>query len=193
MISHPLRLESDRVRLRPLEMDDWVQLAEVAAEPEIWTYFRGGLLTNPERLKEWIEEALALRERGIDYPFVTVDLASGRVAGSTRYRLIDTANRSVEIGGTWLGREFRGTGLNLEAKRLMLDHAFEVLGVIRVQLRTDLRNKRSQTAIERLGAIREGIHRKDFIYSDGYQRSSVFYSITDEEWPQVKARLGGQS
>jgi RimJ/RimL family protein N-acetyltransferase len=102
---------------------------------------------------------------------------------------MDSANRSVEIGGTWLGAPFRGTGINRHAKYLMLRYAFEEMGVVRVQFRTDLRNLRSQRAIEQLGAVREGVLRKDFIYADGYQRSSVFYSITEDEWPELRLRL----
>lgn len=187
MIGHPLRLESERVLLRPLERGDFEKLLEVAQEPEMWQFFRLGSLAERDRMAAWIDESLGLRERGVDYPFVTVDVASGRVAGSTRFRLIDSANRSVEIGGTWLGQEFRGNGLNGEAKRLMLEYAFEVMKVVRVQFRTDLRNLRSQRAIEKLVAVREGVLRKDFIYEDGYQRSSVFYSILDEEWARLRA------
>lgn len=191
MIGHPLRLENERVLLRPLEREDLGGLLEVGQEEEIWRYFRLGSLAERGRMEAWVEESLRLRERGVDYPFVTVDMRSGRMAGSTRFRLIDWANRSVEIGGTWLGREFRGSGLNGEAKQLMLEYAFEVMKVVRVQFRTDLRNVRSQRAIEKLGAVREGVLRKDFIYEDGYQRSSVFYSILDEEWPLVRRPLVG--
>lgn len=152
----------------------------------MWSFFRTGPLLDVVRMRQWVEEAIALRERGIDYPFVTRELASGRLAGSTRFRLIDRTNLSLEIGGSWLGREYRGTGMNREAKRLMLEFAFEKLGAIRVQFRTDLRNLRSQRAIEALGATREGVLRKDFIYADGYQRSTVFYSILSEEWPAVR-------
>lgn len=189
MIDHPLVLRGWGVELRPLEMSDFAGLARIVGDGEIWRYFRTGSLEDPEKLQGWIGEALRLREAGVDYPFVTIDLGTEQIVGSTRYRLIDGTNRSVEIGGTWLGREFWGTGVNLAAKRLMLEHAFERMGVIRVQFRTDARNTRSQRAVEGLGAQREGVFRKDFIYADGYQRSSVFYSITDDEWPAVKLRL----
>ncbi len=155
----------------------------------MWRYFRTGSLGSPERMQTWIEEAITAREKGIDYPFVTVDRKSGQIAGSTRFRLIDPSNRSVEIGGTWLGASFRGTGINRHAKYLMLRYAFEEMRVIRVQFRTDLRNLRSQRAIEQLGAVREGVLRRDFIYADGYQRSSVFYSIIEDEWPGVALAL----
>ena len=136
--------------------------------------------------KAWIDQALLARQSGRDYAFVILDQASGRIAGSTRFREIDAVNRSLEIGGTWLGKDFRGTAINRNAKFLLLQFAFESLGVIRVQFRTDLRNVRSQSAIIKIGALREGVFRKDFIYDDGYQRSTVFYSITDEDWPRVR-------
>ncbi len=191
MIPHPLTLQGGNVLLEPLGPEHAVELREIAQELEIWTYFRGGSMVGEGKLEGWIGEAVRLREAGIDYPFVTRDLGTRRLAGSTRFRQIDIPNRCVEIGGTWLGKEFRGTGINREAKRLMLEYAFERLGVIRVQFRTDLRNLRSQRAMEKIGAVREGVLRKDFIYADGYQRSSVFYSILDEEWPAVKVRLAG--
>jgi RimJ/RimL family protein N-acetyltransferase len=189
VISHPTILKSERVALIPLAQEHLAELHAQAQEPEIWQYFRAGSLAGYEELRQWVGEALRLRAVGIDYPFAVVEAGSGRVAGSTRFRLMDAANRSLEIGGTWLGREFRGTGLNREMKRLMLAYAFDQLGVLRVQFRTDLRNERSQRAIQGLGAQREGIFRKDFLYADGYQRTTVYYSITDEDWPQVRRRL----
>jgi len=189
LIPHPTPLEDEIVTLRPLATHDLRRLLAQAQEDEMWRYFRTGSLGSPERMQTWIEEAITAREKGIDYPFVTVDRKSGQIAGSTRFRLIDPSNRSVEIGGTWLGASFRGTGINRHAKYLMLRYAFEEMRVIRVQFRTDLRNLRSQRAIEQLGAGREGVLRRDFIYADGYQRSSVFYSITEDEWPAVDLAL----
>jgi RimJ/RimL family protein N-acetyltransferase len=189
LIPHPTQLEDEIVVLRPLATGDLEGLLAQAQEDEMWQFFRTGSLRSAERMKAWIDEAIEARGKGIDYPFVTVDRQSGQVAGSTRFRLMDSANRSVEIGGTWLGAPFRGTGINRHAKYLMLRYAFEEMGVVRVQFRTDLRNLRSQRAIEQLGAVREGVLRKDFIYADGYQRSSVFYSITEDEWPELRLRL----
>lgn len=173
-----------------MELGDWEELVGLAGEAELWQYFRAGSLGEGAKMRAWVEEAIALREKGIDYPFVTEDVRSGAVMGSTRYRLLDAGNRSVEIGGTWLGRAYRGSGVNAEAKYLMLAYAFEVMKVVRVQFRTDLRNVRSQRAIEKLGGVREGVLRDDFIYADGYRRSSVFYSILEAEWAGVKERLG---
>ncbi len=189
MIPHPTRLENEIVALHPLAPEHFPALLAQAQEQEIWHYFRTGSLEDPQRLKAWIDQGLLARQSGREYPFVIFDQASGRIAGSTRFREIDPANRSLEIGGTWLGRDFRGTSINRNAKFLMLRFAFESLRVVRVQFRTDLRNLRSQRAIERLGALREGVFRKDFIYDDGYQRSTVFYSILEEDWPRVRNLL----
>ncbi len=182
-------LESNTVRLRPLSLEDAAELWPLAQETGIFQYMRTGILDSPVRLEAWIRDALARCERGTDYPFVIVDKATGRIAGGTRYLSIDLPNCMVEIGGSWLGQSFRGNGINTAAKYLLLRHAFEKLGCVRVQFRTDSRNLRSQRAIEKLGAMKEGMLRKDFIFPDGYQRSTIFYSILDDEWPAVRRRL----
>lgn len=175
--------------LRPLEVEDIAGLWAVAQEAEIWKFMRAGLVDSEEKMRAWVRSALEARAKAGDFPFVTVDLASGTIAGATRFMTIDSANRSLEIGGTWIGKAFRRTKVNTHAKYLMLRHAFEDLQCVRVQLRTDSRNERSQRAIERIGAQREGVFRKDFIYPDGYQRDTVFYSVIEPEWPAVKARI----
>ena len=148
-----------------------------------------GNIDSLAKMRSWVEEMLRRQAKGTDLPFAIIDLASGQPAGATRYMTIEPANRSLEIGGSWLGRAYRRTAANTESKYLLLHHAFEVLGCVRVQFRTDLRNERSQRAIERLGAVREAVLRKYSILPDGYPRSSVFYSIIDDEWPGVKRRL----
>jgi RimJ/RimL family protein N-acetyltransferase len=182
-------LRDGAVLLRPLEVEDIAGLWAVAQEPEIWQYMRAGLVDSEEKMRAWVRSALEARAKGGDFPFVTVEMPSGTIAGATRYMTIDAANRSLEIGGTWIGAPFRRSKVNTHAKYLMLRHAFEDLGCLRVQLRTDSRNERSQRAIERIGAKREVVFRKDFIYPDGYQRDTVFYSVIEPEWPAVKARL----
>jgi RimJ/RimL family protein N-acetyltransferase len=126
---------------------------------------------------------------GTDLPFVVIDLASGRVAGATRYLNIMPKDRGLEIGGTWYGTDFQRTAVNTECKYLLMTHAFEKLRAIRVQLKTDLRNERSQRAIERIGAKKEGVLRNHMILPDGYFRHSVFYSVLDSEWSEVKKNL----
>jgi len=128
-------------------------------------------------------------ERAIAFPFAQVDVASGRAVGVTTYRDVDERNRTLEVGGTWIGRPWWRTAINSEAKLLFLGHAFETLGANRVAIKTDIRNERSQAAIARLGAVREGVLRHQYIRRDGSLRDTVMYSIVPEEWPALKARL----
>jgi RimJ/RimL family protein N-acetyltransferase len=146
-------------------------------------------MNTPEDMRRWVSDILSRAEKGTDLPFVAVHLATGRVAGATRYLNIMPNDRGLEIGGTWYGPEFQRTAVNTECKYLLLRHAFETLGCIRVQLKTDLRNERSQKAIERIGAVKEGVLRNHMILPDGRYRHSVFYSILDTEWSEVKKRL----
>jgi len=185
----PVTLTGQRVRLAPLCLEHAEVLWPQADDPDVWRYLPYGTIDSPARLRALIAELLARQARGTDLPFTVFDLATGLAAGMTRYLAIDYANRSLEIGGTWYGRAFRRTATNTECKYLLLRHAFESLGCVRVQLKTDVRNERSQRAIERLGAVREGVLRKHMILPDGYLRSSVIYSVVDDEWPAVKAHL----
>jgi RimJ/RimL family protein N-acetyltransferase len=149
-------------------------------------------IRQPQSLAEMqrhIEEALRLQEAGATVPFATISLEHGRAMGATRYLTIMPQDRGLEIGWTWLGPEVQRTGVNTEAKYLLLRHAFETLGAIRVQLKTHHNNLRSQRAIERLGAVREGTLRNHMIMPDGSYRHSVYFSVIDDEWPSVKTRL----
>ncbi|GIV84096.1 MAG: N-acetyltransferase [Candidatus Roseilinea sp.] len=185
----PVTLSGRWVRLEPLRVEHAEALWPQAAEPEIWRYMPYGEVNSPAKLRALIEALLERQARGTDLCFAVFDRATDAAAGMTRYMTIDRPNRSLEIGGTWYGKAYRRTAMNTECKYLLLKHAFEVLGCIRVQLKTDLRNERSQRAIERLGAVREGVLRKHMIMPDGYPRSSVIYSVIDDDWPLVKARL----
>ena len=185
----PVTLIGRQVRLEPLRADHATALWPHANEPDIWQFMPYGPIDAPARVDWLVEELLSRQAKGGDLPFVQIDLATNQPIGMTRYMTIEPANKSLEIGGTWLGKHFRRTVINTEAKYLLLQYAFETLGAIRVQLRTDLRNERSQRAIERIGAVREGVFRQHIIMPDGYLRSSVFYSVLDSEWPQVKAKL----
>jgi RimJ/RimL family protein N-acetyltransferase len=154
-----------------------------------WDFMVYGRMETAEDMRGWVQDILSRATRGTDLPFVAMQLASGRVAGATRYMNIMPNDRGLEIGGTWYGPEFQRTVVNTECKYLLLSHAFETLGCIRVQLKTDSRNERSQKAIQRIGAVKEGVLRNHMILPDGYIRHSVFYSIIDTEWPEVKKRL----
>lgn len=185
----PIILAGRLVRLEPLTLGHIPQLAAAGCDPEIWKFMLYGEMRTEADIRHWVEDLLQRQQRGTDLPFAVIHLLSGRAVGATRYINITPEHRSLEIGGTWYGREFQRTGVNTEAKYLLLRHAFEVLGCVRVQFKTDLRNERSQRAIERLGAVREGVLRKHMILPDGRLRDSVYYSILDDEWSYVKARL----
>jgi RimJ/RimL family protein N-acetyltransferase len=185
----PVVLTGKHVRLEPLTEEHAPGLAEMGAGQTFWDFMLYGNINTVDDMHNWVLDILARAEKGTDLPFVAIHLASGRVAGATRYLNIMPKDRGLEIGGTWYGPEFQRTPVNTECKYLLLRHAFETLGCIRVQLKTDLRNVRSQKAIERIGAVREGVLRNHMILPDGRYRHSVFYSILDTEWPEVKKRL----
>jgi RimJ/RimL family protein N-acetyltransferase len=187
----PVVLQGQRVRLEPLTGEHAPDLFQVAQDEEIWRFMPAPTPRRVEDVRAWIDNALARQARGEMLPFAVIDVASGRAIGSTRYLDISPHDRHVEVGWTWYGRDYWRTAVNTECKYLLFRHAFEALGSIRVALKTDLRNERSQRAIERLGAVREGVLRRVVIMHDGYQRSSVYYSVLDDEWGNVKARLEG--
>ena len=187
----PVVLEGTHVRLEPLGHEHFDDLVEVALDPEIWRWTTERALS-PEELRAWIDRALAARATGTAMPFATVALPHGRAIGGTRFATYSAADRRVEIGWTWIGRAWQRTAVNTEAKYLMLRHAFETLGCIRVELRTDVLNDRSRAAILRIGAKEEGILRKHSLTANGRARDTIYYSILDDEWPSVKAGLEGR-
>jgi len=187
----PVTLTGKHVRLEPLTEEHIPALAEIGAGQDFWDFMLYGNINTVEDMHNWVLDIRSRAEKETDLPFVAIHLASGRVAGATRYLNIMPKDRGLEIGGTWYGQEFQRTVVNTECKYLLLRHAFETLGCIRVQLKTDLRNERSQKAIKRIGAVKEGILRNHMILPDGRYRHSVFYSILDTEWPEVMKRLEG--
>jgi RimJ/RimL family protein N-acetyltransferase len=187
----PITLTGQFVRLEPLSMDHLQDLCLVGLDDEIWRYMVYGWVRSEQDMRNWIAEILKRQEKGTDLPFAVIDLKSGKAIGATRYMEIRPKDRGLEIGGTWYGRAYQRSVVNTECKLLLLQHAFEGLGCIRVQFKTDLRNIRSQKAIERIGATKEGIFRNHMILPDGTIRHSVYYSIIVEEWQSVKAHLIG--
>jgi RimJ/RimL family protein N-acetyltransferase len=185
----PVVLQGKYVRLEPMTEAHVPALAQIGVGQNFWDFMVYGNMNTVEDMRNWVMDILSRAEKGTDLPFVAIHLASGRVAGATRYLNIMPDDRGLEIGGTWYGPEFQRTLVNTECKYLLLCHAFETLGCIRVQLKTDLRNERSQKAIERIGAVKEGVLRNHMILPDGHYRHSVFYSILDTEWPDVKKKL----
>jgi len=188
----PVILEGQRVRLEPLQLSHAAALYSVCQDPEIWRYMSYKQPTSLSEMEAWIALALDAQERGTDVPFAIIDRNAGHALGSTRYLNIMSKDRGLEIGWTWLTGTARRTYVNTECKYLLLRHAFETLGAIRVQLKTDSRNVTSQRAIERIGAVKEGVLRNHVIMPDGYYRHSVYYSIVESEWPTVKAYLEGK-
>jgi len=184
----PVLLEGRLVRLEPLSMDHHAALCAVGFDPELWRWTLN-LVETPEQMREYMKAALDAQARGSELPFATCERASGRAVGSTRFGNIDRADRRVEIGWTWIARPWQRTAVNTEAKYLMLRHAFEQWGCVRVELKTDVLNETSRATLRRLGAKEEGVLRRHMITATGRIRDTVYYSILDTEWPAVKAML----
>jgi len=187
----PVTLTGKHVRLEPMTEAHVPALAEIGAGKDFWDFMVYGRMEDEDDMAGWVQEILSRADKGTDLPFVAIHLESGRVAGATRYLNIMPNDRGLEVGGTWYGLDFQRTPVNTECKYLLLTHAFENLGCIRVQIKTDSLNVRSQRAIERIGAVKEGILRNHMVLPNGRIRHSVYYSILDSEWPDVKKRLEG--
>jgi RimJ/RimL family protein N-acetyltransferase len=185
----PVVLYGDAVKLEPLDTSHADDLLAAGADPEIWRYMPIAQPDTVAQVRKWIDEAWRLAATGEQLPFAIVDPETGRAVGSTRYLDIHRNWRTLEIGWTWLAASVQRSAVNTEAKLMLLKHAYEDQGALRVQFKTDARNLRSQQAIERLGAVKEGVLRKYRIAHDGYVKDGVYYSILDDEWPVVKERL----
>ena len=185
----PVTLIGKHARLEPMTEAHIPGLAEIGVGQTFWDYMLYGNMNTQADMANWVRDILSRAARGTDLPFVAIHLESGRVAGATRYLNIMPNDRGLEVGGTWYGLDFQRTAVNTECKYMLLTHAFETLGCIRVQIKTDSLNVRSQKAIERIGAVKEGVLRNHMILPNGRIRHSVFYSILDTEWPEVKSRL----
>ena len=184
----PVTLAGRHVRLEPLGLAHLPLLLPVASDRELWRLTREDAST-PEELAAYVDRALAMQAEGTSLPFAIIEQASGRAAGSTRLGNYAAVDRRIEIGWTWVGKEWQRTPVNTEAKLLLLTHAFETLGMRRVELKTDVLNQQSRRAILRLGATEEGIFREHMVTVSGRVRDSVWFSILAREWEEVKARL----
>jgi RimJ/RimL family protein N-acetyltransferase len=184
----PVTLEGSHVRLAPLSLAHVDALSEIGLDASLWKWTTAQIETHDE-MRQYVEDALKAQSAGTAIPFVTIEHATGRIVGSTRFGNLDQPNRKVEIGWTWVAPPWQRSAINTEAKYLMLKHAFEVWGCIRVELKTDALNERSRAAILRLGAKQEGIMRNHMITASGRYRDSVYFSIIESEWPGVKAGL----
>jgi len=186
-------LHGEGIRLEPMREDHLEELSRIGLDPEISRLMPKRLETR-EDMAGYVQEALVARQSLRAIPFVTVLTEPGSpplVVGTTRFLGIDAANRRMEIGATWIGSKWQRTRVNTEAKYLMLRHAFETLQCIRIEFKTDSLNERSRAALTRIGAVQEGVFRNHLITADGRIRHSVFFSITDVDWPGIKVRLEG--
>lgn len=184
-------LENKRVLLRPLQASDIDVLLEVALEPSLWEV-TSQHIQDREALENYIRVALKEREEGTSIPFVIIDKLSGRVAGSTRFAGITLQHKRAEIGYTWIHPDLQRSGLNRSMKYAMLKYAFEVMGMNRVELKTNERNEKSRNAILGIGCKQEGILRHHMIDWNGRLRNTVYFSMLIEEWPEVKERIFGK-
>jgi N-acetyltransferase len=184
----PVVLEGELVRLEPLKIEHFDALCEVGLDESLWR-LTANIVKTREDLRRYVDAALSDFEKGIALPFVTIDRKQNKIVGSTRFGNIDTNNRKTEIGWTWINPAWQRTYINSEAKLLMLTHAFEVWKCIRVELKTDAFNEKSRNAMLRIGAKEEGTLRNHMITESGRFRDSVYFSIIESEWQEVKLNL----
>jgi len=184
----PVILEGRRVRMEPLKKEHADELAKFAFNEQLWLWTTN-LMRDIQDLDRYVDRALDEQRRRVALPFVTVERATGRVVGSSRFGNIDVANRKVEIGWTWIDPAWQRTYVNTEAKLLMLTHAFETWKCIRVELKTDALNTKSRAAMQRIGATEEGTLRSHMITESGRIRDSVYFSIIEKEWAAVRRGL----
>ncbi|MCY7854554.1 GNAT family protein [Bacillus spizizenii] len=182
-------LTGKQIRVVPIDKSHIQGLYEAANDENIWTHLPKTIITLHD-MEAFVKEALQTKESGAEFPFVIIQRETDKIVGTTRFLYMSSASRSLEIGWTWFHPSVWGTSVNTECKYLLLQYCFEQLNTIRVQFKTDERNIRSQKAIERLGAVKEGILRNQMIRKDGTFRNSVLYSIIDSDWrPSVKQHL----
>jgi RimJ/RimL family protein N-acetyltransferase len=185
----PKILEGELVRLEPLAPHHEDGLWQASRDARTWRWLSIVQPQTPEEMHDYVEGALASAGAGLELPFATIARDEERIVGSTRFLALRPEHRSIEIGWTWLAPEAWGTGINVEAKLLMLEHAFERLACRRVEFKTDARNDRSRGAMEALPAQFEGVHRQQMVVRGGENRDTAWYSILDVEWPEVRANL----
>lgn len=184
----PVVLEGSTVRLEPLSLEHVAMLTEVGLDAELWRWTLSTIQT-PGDMRAYVERAVAAGAAGLEVPFATIDRASGRAVGSTRYLSIEPQHRRLEIGYTWIAPAWQRTQVNTEAKLLLLTHAFNALRALRVEFKTDSLNERSRRALLAIGAVEEGTMRNHMLTDTGRRRHSVYYSVIEEDWPRVRMHL----
>ena len=184
----PVILEGAHVRLEPLRIEHLNRLCQIGLDESLWRW-SPKKIKNADDMKRYLDIALDEQRRGVSLPFATIEKLSNEIVGSTRFANIDANNRRTEIGWTWITPSRQRSFVNTEAKFLMLTHAFEIWEAVRVEIKTDALNAPSRKAIERLGAVQEGIFRQHMFTDEGRLRDTVYYSILDSEWRRVKENL----
>ena len=185
LLKSTIKLENEHVLLIPFDRLKSQELRNIIFEDEIWK-FMGQYIRTYLDFETYINTTLQAKANGICYPFLIIDKKTGRIAGSTRYGYLNTASEKCEIGWTWYGTEFQGTGLNKACKYELLKFGFERIGFRRIQFSADQENIRSQKAIEKLGATKEGVFRNNYIDPNGQSRNDVYYSIIKDDWNLIK-------
>ncbi|MGO4918305.1 GNAT family N-acetyltransferase [Maribacter spongiicola] len=188
LLKTKIQLENDRVLLLPFEDKRNQELKEIIFDKDIWE-FMGISINNEQGFENYINKTIKDKNNGLCYPFLVIDKLTNKVSGSTRYGNLNTASQKCEIGWTWYGTEFQGTGINKACKYELLKYGFEKIGFRRIQFSADKANLRSLKAIEKLGAQKEGVFRNNYIASNGESRTDVYYSIIKEEWSSLKDEL----
>lgn len=188
MISPELKLETDKVLLRPLQHLDIASFASLVKDESLWKYFTF-LLNDPAELQRWVELGLKEREEGKRFPFTIIEKATGHVCGSTSLGSISYYDKRIEIGWSWLGKQYQGTGINFHAKFSMLSYAFDVLNWERVEIKTDNLNERAKQGLRKIGAKEEGVLRSHMQMPLNRRRDSIYFSILKNEWPAVKGSI----
>lgn len=186
IIKSNFELENDRVLIVPFDNPRNEELKDIIFDKEIWQ-FMGMNITNEQGLKNYIAKTIKDKNNRLCYPFLVIDKETNKVAGCTRFGNVNAANKKCEIGWTWYGTEFQGTGINKACKYELLKFGFETIGFKRIQFSIDKANLRSQKAIENLGAQREGVFRNNYVAANGDSRDDVYFSIIKEEWKALKA------
>ena len=188
MIDFELILQSDKVLLRPLLIEDFDQLAGLANDQSMWVYFTSNL-SDRVVLRNWMEDAILQKENKTRLPLVIIDKSSDKIAGSTSFGNISYHDKRVEIGWTWLGKEYQGKGLNDQLKYLMINYCFEVMNFERVEFKTDVLNIPARKALSRLGMTEEGVLRSHTLMTNGRRRDTIFYSVLKSEWSAIKIKM----
>jgi RimJ/RimL family protein N-acetyltransferase len=185
MISPNLSIETDKVKLRPLRETDIPSFSVLTKEISLWKYFTFEL-NEPDELKKWVDMAINDRQKEIRVPFTIIEKATDTITGSTSYGNISFFDKRIEIGWSWLGKQFQGTGINFHAKFCLLNYAFEILKFERVEIKTDNLNERAKQALRKIGSTEEGVLRSHMQMPKGRRRDSVYFSIIKNDWPSVR-------